>query len=253
MAINLKGKKTSLKENAEIYQKRTDEESEREKLRKMNGKQKLSYFNTYYLPGLLAVAAAAAVICFLLWSDVFHKRTMVLRCAILNEAVMDSELTEFSDTFISSIGENPEKTTASFYVYYTHSDFAAEIGANAAEDLTEISSRIVAADLSCMIANEEDGKNYLDGGFFLELGSFLTEQEYKALEPYLYHVQKGEKITEGDYGIYLSKSPVYQELVKDIKNPVKDPILSIISNAEESSKEYVRKLIYYLFPDISSP
>lgn len=251
MAINLKGKKTSLKENAEIYQKRQDEESEREKLKKMNGKQKLSYFTTYYLPKLIALAAAAAVVCFLLWSDVFHKRTMVLRCAVLNEPVMDSVLTEFSDSFISSIGEDPEKSAASFYVYYTHSDFAAEIGANAAEDLTEISSRIVAADLSCMIANEEDGKNYRDGGFFLELSGFLTEQEYKALKPYLFHAPKGEKTEEGDYGIYLDKSPVYQELIKDIKTPVENPMLSIISNADESNKEYVRKLIHYLFPDIS--
>lgn len=249
MAINLKGKKTSLQENAEIYKKRLDEESEKDKLKKMNGRQKLSYFATYYLPKLLVAAAAAALICFLLWSDVINKRTLVLRCAILNEAVLDSTLTEFADTFLSSIGEDPDKTAASFYVYYTHSDIAVEIGANAAEDLTEISSRIVAADLGCMIANEEDGKNYLDSGFFLDLGDFLTEQEYKALKPYLFHAQKGEKIPEGDYGIYLDKSPVYQSLIKDIKTPVKSPFLSIISNSDESSKDYARKLIHYLFPD----
>lgn len=248
MSINLNGKKTSLKDNAEIYKKRADEESDRARLKKMNKKQKFSYFLTYYLPKLLIFAAVAALAFFLLWSDVFHKRNMILRCAILNEAVNDAVLTEFADAFTASIGEDPDKTAASFYVYYTHSDFAAEIGANAANDLTEISSRIVAADLSCMIANESDGRNYLDGGFFLKLDEFLTKEEYEALKPYFYSVPEGEKIPAGAYGLYLDKSPLYQELVKDVKKPVEKPILSVISNSEEEDREYTKKLIRYLFP-----
>lgn len=252
MSINLNGKKTSLKENAEIYKKRADKESDRDKLKKMDGRQKLSYFTAYYLPKLLIAIAVAAVAFYLLWSDVLHKRTMILRCAVLNEAITDSALTEFSDTFLTSIGEDPDKTNASFYIYYTHSDSAAETGVNAANDLTEISSRIVAADLGCMIANESDGKNYMDAGFFMKLDDFLTEKEYSTLKDHLYKVPAGEKNTAGIYGIYLDNSPVYKELRKEIKKPVEKPIFSIISNAGKEDKEYARKLIHYLFPESDS-
>ncbi|MDY3909582.1 MAG: hypothetical protein SOZ48_07625 [Eubacterium sp.] len=250
MSMNLDGKKTSLKEEAEIYKKRTDKESEHDKLKKMNGRQKASYFATYYLPVLLIIAAVAAVVCYLLWADVINKRDIVLRCAIINEPIPDSILTEFSDNFTTSIGENPDKITSSFYIYYTRSDIAAETGANAANDLSEITSRIVAADLGCMIAGEADGKNYRDNGFFLKLDDFLSKEEYTALKDYLYTCPDGEKISAGSYGIYLDQSPVYQELVKELPSPIEKPIFSIITNSDETSREYARKLIHYFFPDI---
>lgn len=249
MALNIDGKKTSLNEEADIHQKREDEKSERKKLKEMNGRQKLSYFNTYYLPFLCVVLAIGAVALFLFWADVINKRDVILRCAVINEPVLDASLEEFSDNFILSLKENPEDVTASFYVYYTRSDLAAEIGGNAANDLSEITSRIVAADLGCMIAGQEDGKTYLDHGFFVNLEEFLTPEEYKKLKPYLFHAEAGEKHKAGSYGIYLSKSPVYQELTKELASPVKDPVFSIITNAEDADKEYARKLIYYFFPD----
>lgn len=250
MAVNLNGKKTSLKEEAEIYKKRSDKESERTKLGKMNGREKASYFATYYLPKLLIIAAVLAVALYLLWSDVINKRQILLRCAILNETITDSTLTEFGDAFTASIGENPKNCAISFYAYYTRSDVAAEVGGNAANDLTEITSRIVASDLGCMIADKNDGKNYLDNGFFLKLDQFLTKEEYQKLEKYLYTAPKGEKIESGAYGIYLKESPVYQSLTKDVKILAENPVLSIITNSEESSKEYARKLIHYFFPDL---
>jgi hypothetical protein len=249
MAMNLNGKKTSLKEEADIYKKRDEKESEQGKWKKMNGREKRSYFATYYLPKLLIFLAVFAVVFYLLWNDVINKRNLVLRCAILNENITDSSLTELGDTFLTSIGEDPEDTAASFYVYYTRSDIAAETGGNAANDLTEITSRIAAADLGCMIAGEEDGENYLDNGFFVRLEDFLTEQEVSTLSDCLYTVGDGENIRAGSYGIYLDQSTVWQTLVKDCKTTVEHPVLSIISNTDDSTKEYVRKLIHYFFPE----
>jgi hypothetical protein len=250
MAINLNGKKTSLEEEADIYQKRSDKESEREKIKKMNGKEKRSYFAAYYLPKLLIILAVLSVVFYLLWADVINKRDIILRCAVLNESITDSALTEFGDSFVTSIGENPDKTAASFYAYYTRSDLAAEFGGNAANDLSEITSRIAACDLGCMIASEEDGKNYLDNGFFLELKDFLTEEEYSSLSSAMYTAPDGEEIKAGAYGIRLDDSPVYQALVKDSKTKIEHPVFSIITNADDETKEYARKLIHYVFPDI---
>lgn len=249
MALNLNGKKTSLKEEAEIYKKRSDRETEHEKLKKMDGRQKLSYFTSYYLPILLIALAVAAIAGYLFWSDVLNKRDILIRCAVINEPIPDSTLTEFGDNFVASVGEDPDKKAASFYVYYTRSDIASETGANPANDLSEITSRIVAADLGCMIADEPDGKNYLDNGFFLNMKDFLSKEEYDALEDCLYIVADGEKIKAGAYGIYLESSSVYQGLIRDLPASDSNPVFSVITNSENESRDYAKKLIHYLFPD----
>ena len=47
MALNTKGKKTSLTEKASIYQKRQDDLSDKERMKNMTGKQKRDFFKTY--------------------------------------------------------------------------------------------------------------------------------------------------------------------------------------------------------------
>lgn len=250
MAINLNGKKTSLKEDASIYEKRPEHSSEKEKLKSMNGRQKRSYFATYYLPPILVVLAVVAVIGYIVWTDFINKSNIYFRCAVLNESLTDSSLTEFSDSFTKSIGMDEEKNKASFYVYYTRSDLASEIGANAARDQSEITSRIVASNLGGMIADEKDGLSYYDSGFFLKLNDFLSAEEYKKLEKYLYIPVNEKNKEHAAYGVYLDKSPVYHALFKDQKARIERPIFSIITNADEESKAYAKKLIYYYFPDI---
>lgn len=44
MALNTKGKKTSLTEEASIYQKRQDDLSDKERIKNMTGKQKRDFF-----------------------------------------------------------------------------------------------------------------------------------------------------------------------------------------------------------------
>lgn len=250
MAINLNGKKTSLKEDASIYKKRLEHSSEKEKLKNMNGKQKRSYFATYYLPPLFIALAVIAVIGYIIWTDFINKSNIYFRCAVLNESLTDASLTEFSDNFTKHIGMDADKNKTSFYVYYTRSDLASEIGANAARDKSEITSRIVASNLGGMIADEKDGFEYYDGGFFLKLNDFLSREEYEKLKEYLYIPESEKNQEHAAYGLYLDKSPVYRSLFKEQKARVERPIFSIITNSEKESKEYAKKLIYYYFPNV---
>lgn len=250
MAINLNGKKTSLKEDASIYEKRPEHSSEKEKLKNMNGKQKRSYFATYYLPPILIVLAVIAVVGYIIWVDFINKSNIYFRCAVLNESMTDASLSEFSDSFTKSIGMDADKNEASFYVYYTRSDLASEIGANAASDMSEITSRIVASNLGGMIADEKDGFDYYTGGFFLKLNDFLSAEEYNKLKEYLYIPEDEKNKERAAYGVYLDKSPAYQALFQGQKSRLERPIFSIITNSEQESKEYAKKLIYYYFSDV---
>ena len=161
MALNTKGKKTSLTEEASIYQKRQDDLSDKERIKNMTGKQKRDFFKTYYLPKLLVILAVAGVVFYIVWVDFINKSHIYMRCAILNESITDSILTEFSDRFTDSMKMDYKKNRASFYMYYTRSDVAREMGADTGSDLSEISSRLVANSLDCMIASYEDVENIL--------------------------------------------------------------------------------------------
>ncbi len=242
MAVNLKGKKTSLEEEASIYQKRQDDLPERERLKQMTGKEKREHFKTYYLPKLFIVLTVAAVIFYIIWVDFINKSHIYMRCAILNESISDGALTELSDHFTESLKMDSSKNKTSFYLYYTRSDAAMKMGADAGSDLSEISSRLVASSLDCMIASEEDVKDsYMKNGFMMKMSDLLSQDELAQLKQYLYN-HNGTS-----YGIHLKQCPAYQSLFSDRTPMVEDPILFVITNATDEGKEYARKLIHYLF------
>ncbi len=247
MALNTKGKKTSLTEEASIYQKRQDDLSDKERMKNMTGKQKRDFFKTYYLPKLLIILAVAGVVFYIVWVDFINKSHIYMRCAILNESITDSTLTEFSDQFTDSMKMDYKKNRASFYMYYTRSDVAREMGADTGSDLSEISSRLVANSLDCMIASYEDVENiYLKNGFIMNLNDFLSEKEKKALKPY-FVTQKGgpDKVI----GISLKDCKKYQALFTGRTPITKEPVLYVITNATDEGKNYVKQLIHYLYSD----
>lgn len=247
MALNTKGKKTSLTEEASIYQKRQDDLSDKERIKNMTGKQKRDFFRTYYLPKLLVILAVAGVVFYIVWVDFINKSHIYMRCAILNESITDSTLTEFSDRFTDYMKMDYKKNRASFYMYYTRSDVAREMGADTGSDLSEISSRLVANSLDCMIASYEDVENiYLKNGFIMNLNDFLSEKEKKALKPYLV-TQKDE--ADKVIGISLKDCKKYRTLFTGRTPITEEPVLYVITNATDEGKNYVKQLIHYLYSD----
>ena len=247
MALNTKGKKTSLTEEASIYQKRQDDLSDKERIKNMTGKQKRDFFRTYYLPKLLVILAVAGVVFYIVWVDFINKSHIYMRCAILNESITDSTLTEFSDRFTDSMKMDYKKNRASFYMYYTRSDVAREMGADTGSDLSEISSRLVANSLDCMIASYEDVENiYLKNGFIMNLSNFLSENEKKALKPY-FVTKKNE--ADKVIGISLKDCKKYRTLFTGRTPITEEPVLYVITNATDEGKNYVKQLIHYLYSD----
>ncbi len=247
MALNTKGKKTSLTEEASIYQKRQDDLSDKERIKNMTGKQKRDFFRTYYLPKLLVILAVAGVVFYIVWVDFINKSHIYMRCAILNESITDSTLTEFSDRFTDSMKMDYKKNRASFYMYYTRSDVAREMGADTGSDLSEISSRLVANSLDCMIASYEDVENiYLKNGFIMNLNNFLSENEKKALKPY-FVTKKNE--ADKVIGISLKDCKKYRTLFTGRTPITEEPVLYVITNATDEGKNYVKQLIHYLYSD----
>lgn len=174
-----------------------------------------------------------------------------MRCAILNESINDGVLTEMGDNFTKSMDLDIDDYKSSFYIYYTRSDVAMQMGADTGSDLSEISSRLVASMLDSMIASPEDVENtYLKNGFIADLSTIFTKEELTRLKDYLYIPTTAEYNNGKPYGIRIAKSSVYQSLFADREPMQKEPVFYIISNAEEEGKEYARKYVHFLFPEV---
>ncbi len=247
MALNLRGKKTSLDESASIYAKRNEDESEKSRWNRMTKQEKMVHFKTYYLRSVFLGVLVLGVIGFFIYNDV-TKKEMVYRSAILNEGMMEVPLQEFSENYVSHLGLDPNKKMASFQLYYTTVEMANKVGAAAASDLTQLSALIYARDLDSMIAGEEDFSTYLENEFFVDISTILNEQEMAAIQDHLYIPENKDNPEGKAYGVYLDLSDVYQGIFKDGGGVVVRPILGIVVNSER--KEESKQLLYYLFPEL---
>ncbi len=237
-------KKTSLEEGAFIYQKRDETESEKRKWSRMSRAQKWVHFKTYYLRLTAAGCLVLALIGFFIYHDVIQKTDVVYQCALVNERATEIPISMFADGFMQSMDMDPSKNKASFYLYYTDTELAKEVGAVVSSDLTRLSSMIYASKLDTMIAGQEDFDGYLDNGCFTDLAEFLTEEERKAYEDRLYIPDVPENTEKHPFGVYLDQSSVYRQIFEGGGGIVEKPILGIIFNSE--NKEMSRKFLHYL-------
>lgn len=253
MALNTKNKKTSLDEDAFIYEKRDEEESEKSKWGKMSREQKMVHFKTYYLRPLIVICLVVAVAVFFFYKDVIQKRAVVYQCAIVNEKAMEIPIDEFGNRFVESMVLEPERNEAVFSLYYTNQELASQAGTSASNDLTRLSSMIYAASLDSMIAGEEDLQVYLKNRFFVDLTELLGEEELGRIQDRLYIPESvGEFVNEEGhpYGIYLDGNKEYQQIFEGSVPVVEKPILGIIFNSE--NKEVSKQFLYFLFPELKS-
>lgn len=249
MAQNVKFKKSSLDEGASIYAKRDEREPEKSKWKKMDRRQKWVHFKTYYLRLVLIGCFVLVVAAFFFYQDVIRKSDVVYQCALVNEIATDIPVNMFADSFMESMGMDPERYKASFYMYYTNSEMAKEVGAVVTSDLTRLSSMIFASKLDTMIAGQEDFDGYMENGCFTDLSAFLTEAEMAQLQDRLYIPDVEGNSEQHPYGIILENNSVYRQIFEGGGGVVSQPILGIIFNSEK--KEMSRKFLQYLFPELA--
>lgn len=252
MALNTKGKKSSLKEDAFIYEKRSEDDiSGKQRWKTLSRKERQVQFREYYLQPIIIGLFVICVAVFFIYHDFISKKKVIYQNAIINEVILEEPLIKFSEEFVSYIKHDPEKEEASFHLYYVDQKTAIEANAVPATDIQHISAKIYAGDLDTIIADQAAFHTYNKVGLMLDLNQFLTKEERVKLEPYLYRLDDKTLNPENKpYGIYLDKSPTYNAMFENGKRRVGTPIFGVLHNSER--KEETKELLYYLFPDILS-
>lgn len=248
MAQNIKYKKSSLKDDASIYKKRDEDESEKSKWGRMDRRQRWAHFKTYYLRFVVIGCFVLILAGFFIYRDVLHRTEVIYRCALINEIAVEPPILEFADGFVESMNIDPERNQASFHLYYTNSEAAQKAGASLSSDLTHVSSLIYAGKLDSMIAGPEDLDKYIEKNFLTDLTELLTPEQLALIQDRLYIPDVPENAEKRPYGVYLDGNEVYGRIFEMGGGMVEKPVLSVMVNSQ--NKEASRCLLYYLFPMI---
>lgn len=194
---------------------------EREALKKGTPKQKLMYFWDYYKWHVIIAVAAIAIIATFI-NQILTKKDIAFYACMMNSSRADymKESPDSVDDFGRLIGIN-EKEEEVFY------DTSIQIGMNNGEDMNSSQKFMIylaASEFDVMVTDAETNLKYAYMGYYHDLRSFLTEEQFLRYKDHLYYVDGNivREISQEADKNNLDYVPVY----KDPMDPesMEDPI-----------------------------
>lgn len=230
-------KNTRLGDDAAIYQ-RHNRQSEKEKLKDMPIKKKLSYLWDYYRYHTLIIIASALFIVYIVYTFTKPKIENQLFTVIINNTVTP----EVWDEYTEKITEHLELDTLSEdvmlnYTFYYNGDREYEANMRQAFGVY-----LAAAEMDVVIAPMSEFSNYVNYSFLTPLSDQLPTDLYSSLADKFYMSDTDDNPKVDAYGIYLKDTKLYKEYSLPTEE---DPVLiGIIANSthKENSVEFIRYL-----------
>ncbi|WP_167955381.1 hypothetical protein [Anaerosporobacter faecicola] len=238
-------KETRLDDSAGIYEKR-EKQTERQKMQDMTFKEKVQYFNMYYLKKVIFGVIALVFVSYLLFETLSPKPDELLNIAVVNDYFDQTKVKEFLKDLDTHFDVDPDKEVINFdYSYYIAEN---DVSENSVSSIQKLSTYIAAKQIDVIIADETNFKQLAANGYFYNLSDLLPADQFSKLtESFCMgtisenNLPKGElSAGECPYGIYLTDSSVY----KNSGSTITKPILGVVCNTP--NKEHVLELISYL-------
>ncbi len=233
-------KKTTLGEDAEIYNRNREELNEKEKWQRMTKEQKKSYFMTYYFKKLLLGIFLVVMGVWLIYDILRPKPQNELYVAIVNDywyADRKAELKTALEQYMGLDGVMHEVML----------DDAYQIDTDEAEDAYSTMQRMMAytatGDLNIIISDETRYIVYVMSDYFYDLEEVLPEDLLAKLreKDLLFYGETADGV-KGCFGIRVNGLPIY-----DAVGGRTDPVcLGIIGSAKEEKLDYAISMIRYL-------
>lgn len=230
-------KQTKLNEDAEIYQPRK-QQSEKEKLRDMPFKKKLSYLWEYYRYHALVFVASVVLIIYVIYTIVKPNIETELYVALINNTFEDKVLADYKEKLAEHLALDPKKKEVTI-----NSSFYFNGAGDYEMDMRQILITYVAAEnVDIIIAPKSEFSGYAYHGFFSPLSDQLPTDLYSSLTNRYYISSQEEDPKEDSYGIILSDTDLFKNNAKFTEE---DPyVLGIVANSQhkENSVEFIRLL-----------
>jgi hypothetical protein len=232
-------KESALDDSAVIYQKR-DKQSEKEKLKSMNGKQKLEYFNHYYRNKLIVGIAIVAFLIYMTYTMLTPRPVTELFVAVINNAISSTNVDTLKTEFGQILGVEPDSQGLIIdNTFYTSS--SGETSELTLANEQKLGVYIFSGEIDIIVASESDFENYAYYGNFIKLSDVLPSDLITTLAPKFVYAELEDTKTKSAYGISLKDVTVYDNSNQRVENPV----LGIVANSKQ--KENSVEFIKYLF------
>lgn len=229
-------KKTRLDDRATIYQPRK-EQTEKEKLKDMKFKDKLSYLWEYYkIEGtiLFIVIFLAIYGIYQIITPNVHTK---LYAAIINSTVPTDIVQDYGDEFASFQKMDPKTEEV-----VMNDTLSATSSSDYATNLQQALVAFIAAkEVDVIIVPETEFKSYVGAGYFAKLSDELPTDVYSSLTDYFYISSTPDDAEKSAYGIYLTNS----DLFKDATYKGDPYVIGIVANYQH--KDNTVAFIKYLF------
>lgn len=230
-------KQTRLNDSAEIYQPRT-KQTEKDKLKDMTFKEKLSYLWEYYKLHALFTVLGIALIAYIVYEIVTPNIETKLYVAIIDNPVEPEVLENFEAEFAEYLQIDPEREEIHLNPqFYFSTDSEYEM------NMRQVLVTYVAArDVDIIIAPKSEFESYSYYGYMYSLTDLIPTDLYSKLSDSFYIGTQEDNPEEKVYGIYLDQAALFKDNKRiSADNPY---ILGVIGNARrtESSVEFIRYL-----------
>jgi hypothetical protein len=231
-------KDTTLDDSAEIYQHR-EQLSEKQKLKEMTFREKLTYFNNYYKVTAIVVLVIIGFVIYMGYSILTPSPETVLYTAVINNALDDP----IAETLQSEIGKqlNINEKTQNIII---DTSFILGSDANPSEyamaNQQKLATYFYASEVDVIIAPESVFKAYAKNGSFSKLSDELPADMCNTLADSFYYSTTSEDPNSSVYGVYLNNSAIYDNK----GNIIDKPVLGIVVNSDykQNAVEFIRYL-----------
>jgi len=222
-------------EPVEIYQPRKVQ-TEREKLRDLPFKKKITYLWDYYRLVALVVVVVLAVLIYFINGILHPSIKPSFYAAIINSEVNPEVMTKYSSDFSSYLSLDPKKTSIEL-----NTNFNFPINAAVVPDMqAALNTYLAVGEIDVIIAPESEFKNYVTNGYISKLSDELPTDVYSSLTDYFFVSSTTDDPVKNGYGIYLNDS----DLFKNITFNSERYILGIVVNYkhEDATIDFIRFL-----------
>lgn len=233
-------KKTTLSENASIYQRREDV-TERQKWDQMDKSEKWQYFKDYYLMKLIILIFSIGFVGYLLYATLGPRDIPELYGMVLNDTLE----ADGKDSLLSNFRESLEipKKGHSFTL-----DDTLTLNPENADVVTEqkLTTYAYASKLDIIIADEDTIKYLAKGGYLSDLTQILPSDLYSSNTDDLIFARGQDDTKDVAYGLSIDDSAIYKQMSYNYSyNTGKKMAIGIVTNSEkrDNAIEFIRYLL----------
>lgn len=231
-------KNTKLDDNASIYQP-IIETTEKEKLKSMSFKKKISYLWEYYKLQGLAIVLIIAFAIYVVYEIKTPNVEMKLYTALINNSINTDVWDEYEETMMELLELDPVTSEVFFndmFYYNGTADYQMKVR-------SAFGLYISSADIDLIIAPQSEFSNYVNIGIIDKLSEQLPTDLYSSLtdEFYLSGTEENPKVHA--YGIYVADTKLFKE--HSFSNEDDPYIVGIATNSRH--KENAVRFIRYIY------